>query len=323
VHLAEGYARAQSIAVKKKHGQSTDLMIVLNEGRNREIRRILARVGHKVLTLKRIAVGPIKLGDLPLGAWRKLLPSEVESLLQVAKEKRRERKRQRESATPTRRASEGSTAAIQARSASEGPRDEGRYLQKQALFAEPLSLDDLLRDDMEEGPLGGPLPDRGATDHEPVEGGQGGVIDYEDDAPPIAPPPRPQRPVHHGKPPGGKRPPGKPFRAKHRAGEQRPEQRERSADRDQLPREDFGRKRGGKRALGPTHEARGLAGKTADNFRFRKKTGKKAAQPHPAKARRGAASVQQKFAGKKTGTPGKKFGKPGGKPGGKRKGRRG
>src|SRR5688572_11906637 len=44
VHLAEGFARAQSIAVKKKHGQSTDLMIVLNEGRNREIRRILARV---------------------------------------------------------------------------------------------------------------------------------------------------------------------------------------------------------------------------------------------------------------------------------------
>src|SRR4029079_14938431 len=32
VHLAEGYAKAQSIAVKRKHGQSTDLMIVLNEG---------------------------------------------------------------------------------------------------------------------------------------------------------------------------------------------------------------------------------------------------------------------------------------------------
>jgi 23S rRNA pseudouridine2605 synthase len=329
VHLAEGYARAQSIAVKKKHGQSTDLMIVLNEGRNREIRRILARVGHKVLALKRIAVGPIKLGDLPLGAWRKLLPAEVESLLQVAKEKRRERKARRQETGDRRQ----ETAGTQAKSTSEGPPDESRYVQKQALLAEPLSLDDLLRDDMEEGPLTGPLPDRGTTGHEPVAGGQGGVIDYEDDAAPVAPSPRPQPPFVRGKLPGGKpvggkrpsgkRPPGKPFRAKEDAHGNRPDQRDRSGDRDQLPREDFGRKRGGKRALGPPHEGRGLAGKTAGNVRFRKKAGKKAAQPQAVKARRGAASVQQKFAGKKTGTPGKKFGKPGGKPGGKRKGRRG
>ena len=93
VHLAEGFARAQSIVVKKQHGHSTDLVIVLNEGRNREIRRILARVGHKVLALKRIAVGTIKLGDLPLGAWRRLMPDEVEALLHAAKEKRRAEKR--------------------------------------------------------------------------------------------------------------------------------------------------------------------------------------------------------------------------------------
>src|SRR5262245_14976110 len=73
VHLAEGFARAQSIHVKKKHGHSSDLIIVLNEGRNREIRRILARVGHKVLSLKRVAVGPVKLGDLTVGGWRGLV----------------------------------------------------------------------------------------------------------------------------------------------------------------------------------------------------------------------------------------------------------
>src|SRR6185437_12948771 len=67
VHLAAGFARAHSIHVKKKQGRSTDLIIVLNEGRNREIRRILARVGHKVLALKRIAIGRIKLGDLQIG----------------------------------------------------------------------------------------------------------------------------------------------------------------------------------------------------------------------------------------------------------------
>src|SRR4051812_10801970 len=89
VHLAEGYARAQSIMVKKQHGQSTDLVIVLNEGRNREIRRILARVGHKVLALKRVAVGNVKLSDLPVGGWRRLMPAEVDGLLHLAKEKRR------------------------------------------------------------------------------------------------------------------------------------------------------------------------------------------------------------------------------------------
>src|SRR6478736_5507093 len=81
VHLAEGFARAQSIVVKKQHGLSTDLIIVLNEGRNREIRRLLARVGHKVLALKRIAVGHVRLGDLPVGAWRRLMPDEIEGLL--------------------------------------------------------------------------------------------------------------------------------------------------------------------------------------------------------------------------------------------------
>src|SRR3954469_21227887 len=87
VHLAEGFARAQSIVVKKQHGQSTDLVIVLSEGRNREIRRILARVGHKVLALKRVAVGNVKLADLPVGAWRRLMAGEVDGLLHLAKQK--------------------------------------------------------------------------------------------------------------------------------------------------------------------------------------------------------------------------------------------
>ena len=45
------------------------LEMVLREGKNREIRRILARVGHKVVRLTRIAVGPVRLGNLPAGAF--------------------------------------------------------------------------------------------------------------------------------------------------------------------------------------------------------------------------------------------------------------
>jgi 23S rRNA pseudouridine2605 synthase len=80
VHLAEGFVKVAALEVKRRNKQSTDLEIVLNEGRNREIRRILARVGHKVLRLKRIAVGPVRLGELPVAAYRRLTSEEVRKL---------------------------------------------------------------------------------------------------------------------------------------------------------------------------------------------------------------------------------------------------
>lgn len=90
IRLAEGLARVTSVRVKRRHKQSTDLEIVLREGRNREIRRILARVGHKVLKLTRIAMGSLKLGDLPSGAYRILTPHELRSLRQSVQPERAE-----------------------------------------------------------------------------------------------------------------------------------------------------------------------------------------------------------------------------------------
>jgi 23S rRNA pseudouridine2605 synthase len=80
VHLAEGFVRVASVRVKRRQRETAELEIVLNEGRNREIRRMLARLGHKVLQLKRIAVGPLRLGDLPMGACRPLTREEVQML---------------------------------------------------------------------------------------------------------------------------------------------------------------------------------------------------------------------------------------------------
>ncbi|WP_460183591.1 pseudouridine synthase [Thermopirellula anaerolimosa] len=80
VHLAEGIARVSSIKVRRKHKQSTILEMVLNEGRNREIRRIMAKVGHKVQRLKRIAVGPIRLGKMLPGDARPLTREEIAAL---------------------------------------------------------------------------------------------------------------------------------------------------------------------------------------------------------------------------------------------------
>jgi 23S rRNA pseudouridine2605 synthase len=80
VHLSEGYARAVNVREKGRRKNSTILEMVLDEGRNREVRRLLARVGHKVQRLTRIAVGPLRLGDLPRGAVRRLTPEEVRKL---------------------------------------------------------------------------------------------------------------------------------------------------------------------------------------------------------------------------------------------------
>jgi 23S rRNA pseudouridine2605 synthase len=80
VHLAEGYVKPVRVRSKGPRKKSTILEIVLDEGRNREIRRLLARVGHKVQRLTRIAVGPLRLGDLPRGAVRRLTPQEVSKL---------------------------------------------------------------------------------------------------------------------------------------------------------------------------------------------------------------------------------------------------
>nr|WP_211254791.1 pseudouridine synthase [Nevskia soli] len=60
------------------------LEVVLDEGRNRHIRRLLAALGHEVLRLVRVAIGPVVLGDLQKGAWRHLRPEEVAQLGKAA-----------------------------------------------------------------------------------------------------------------------------------------------------------------------------------------------------------------------------------------------
>jgi 23S rRNA pseudouridine2605 synthase len=56
--------------------------VVLDEGKNRQLRRIFAAVGVEVLRLVRVAIGPLVLGDLAKGAWRTLLPEEVRGLVE-------------------------------------------------------------------------------------------------------------------------------------------------------------------------------------------------------------------------------------------------
>ena len=57
--------------------------IVLQEGKNRQIRRMVRKVGNQVINLKRIRIANIKLGNLPSGDWRYLTRRETENLLEM------------------------------------------------------------------------------------------------------------------------------------------------------------------------------------------------------------------------------------------------
>lgn len=77
-----GAERTQGVHVNitKQLRDRAHLEIKLAEGRNREVRRVLARVGCPVRKLERVAIGPVKLGDLRRGHWRDIRPSELKDL---------------------------------------------------------------------------------------------------------------------------------------------------------------------------------------------------------------------------------------------------
>ncbi len=57
-----------------------EIRIVIREGRNRQVRRMLQAIGHKVVSLRRTAFGPLRLGRLKTGGWRVLSEGEVAAL---------------------------------------------------------------------------------------------------------------------------------------------------------------------------------------------------------------------------------------------------
>ncbi len=69
------------VEVLRNVGGDCWLSLSIHEGRKRQVRRMLAAIGHKVLELKRVAIGPLKLGDLPVGKWRYLTEEEVKQLM--------------------------------------------------------------------------------------------------------------------------------------------------------------------------------------------------------------------------------------------------
>ena len=63
-----------------KHARNPWLEVTLTQGKNRQIRRMFEETGHFVMKLRRVAIGPVTLGALRIGEFRKLKPLEVLSL---------------------------------------------------------------------------------------------------------------------------------------------------------------------------------------------------------------------------------------------------
>ncbi len=83
--LEDGFAKPNGVKVIGYEDQNTLLEVVFHEGRKHIVKRYMAHFGHKVLRLKRIAIGPVRLGKLPPGRWRYLKEDEIRALRKALK----------------------------------------------------------------------------------------------------------------------------------------------------------------------------------------------------------------------------------------------
>ena len=77
VQLAEGKTGGARVTVRKRGRDYTHVVVTLHEGMNREIRRVFAKVGYKVVGLERSRIGNLTGRGLRSGWWRRLKPTEV------------------------------------------------------------------------------------------------------------------------------------------------------------------------------------------------------------------------------------------------------
>jgi pseudouridine synthase len=71
---------ATAVSVLRTTRENAWVVVSVRQGRYRQVRRMCEAIGHPVLKLVRVALGPLALGPLPRGRWRMLLPAEVRAL---------------------------------------------------------------------------------------------------------------------------------------------------------------------------------------------------------------------------------------------------
>lgn len=80
IWLEDGKTAPCEITFIKKTSENSWFRVVLKEGKKRQIRRMFHAIGHDVMKLKRVSIGPLKLGKLPIGAYRFLTEKELIAL---------------------------------------------------------------------------------------------------------------------------------------------------------------------------------------------------------------------------------------------------
>jgi len=80
VNTEDGLLRAKRAKILRGGEKNTWLEVVLDEGKNRQIRRILEGLGIDVVRLMRVGIGPLKLGEVPKGGVRRVSPAEKDAL---------------------------------------------------------------------------------------------------------------------------------------------------------------------------------------------------------------------------------------------------
>lgn len=80
VELADGPTRPAAVTRLRDSARRSFIEMTITEGRNRQVRRMLEAVDSKVLKLVRVAIGPVRIGDLAIGKWRALTAGELAQL---------------------------------------------------------------------------------------------------------------------------------------------------------------------------------------------------------------------------------------------------
>jgi 23S rRNA pseudouridine2605 synthase len=81
IELEGELLKATRVRCLSRNNSHTVVEVELAEGKNREVRRLFSAFGFEVERLQRVQIGPVKLGELPLGKWRTLTPPEIKSLM--------------------------------------------------------------------------------------------------------------------------------------------------------------------------------------------------------------------------------------------------
>ncbi|MBI3342387.1 rRNA pseudouridine synthase [Candidatus Curtissbacteria bacterium] len=84
VKLVDGWTKEAEVTIIQHHSNKSKVEIVLFEGRKRQIRRMAEKLHLHVLSLRRIKMGSVELGDLQEGKWRNLTASEIAALKKQA-----------------------------------------------------------------------------------------------------------------------------------------------------------------------------------------------------------------------------------------------